>query len=134
MMAEGTILDGTGVVLHPTHTCFDDAVENLIYLMERDGRHIVKDARIVHAVIAPDGEEMSHAWLEYRGEVYFTAVKDGRRVLVVAGIAEYEAKSKIKHVTKYTLWEAYEEEKRTGHYGPWDPQYRALCGNEVPAP
>lgn len=116
--------------IYPTHQCFDDALENLIFIMKRDGRDIVKEGRllIVHGIIEPEGKEISHAWLERDGKtVIFTGILNGERFMVVGDLDEYYAKAKVKDTTKYTLFEAYAEELRTGHYGPWVERYRAIC-------
>ncbi len=117
------------VNLEPTHTCFDDALTNLIFLMNRYGTTPVKrgEVLIVHAIIAPDGEDIGHAWIETPTSVFFTSIVKGERVLVEANKIDYLAKSNWKYVKKYTLFEAYEEELRHGHYGPWDPKIRELC-------
>lgn len=120
--------EGTAVVL-PTHECFDDAISNLIWIMEQDGREVAMRGHllIVHAIICPDGEDIAHAWLERDGKiVIFSGIIEGEKVLVQCDLAEYYEQSIVKESTKYTLFEAYAEEVRHGHYGPWVPRYRAL--------
>ncbi len=120
---------GHSVDLHPTHTCFDDALTNLIFIMKRYGTKPVRTGEviIVHAIIAPDGEDIGHAWIETPTSVFFTSIMKGERVLVEANKIEYLARSNWKYVRKYTLFEAYAEELRSGHYGPWDAKIRELC-------
>lgn len=118
--------------IYPTHECFDDAVTNLIYLMKRDGKEPVArgDLRIVHAIIAPDGADMAHAWLERGESVFFSGFVEGEKVLVECDRAAYYKNSVVKDSTKYTLFEAYESEVRCGHFGPWVERYRVLCSDE----
>lgn len=116
-------------MLYPTHTCFDDAIENLIWLMRERGREGVKRGEILitHAIIAPDGEDLAHAWIEDDKSVWFSGLLNGQKVTVEADRREYFMNSKCSFFIRYTLFEAYAEEKRTGHYGPWHERIRALC-------
>ena len=119
--------------IYPTHTCFDDALENLIFLMKRDGRDAVLrgELQIVHAIIAPEDEDIGHAWVENSTSIWFTGILKGERLMVEVDRDEYLQNVKWKLIRKYTLWDAYAEEKRTGHYGPWDPRIIALCADTV---
>lgn len=118
--------------IYPTHECFDDALENLIYIMKKEGTGIVKRGGllIVHGIISPDGKDIAHAWLEREGKiVYFSGIYSGKKVLVSCALDEYYKNSVVKETTKYTLFQAYAEEIRTGHYGPWVERYKALCND-----
>ena len=115
--------------IYPTHECFDDALTNLIHIMQRDGREIVLrgDLLIVHGIIAPDGEDLAHAWLERDGKVViFSGILKGDKTMFECDLSEYYKESVVKETTKYTLLQAFAEETRTGHYGPWVERYRAL--------
>ncbi len=95
--------------------------------MEKNGRHVGAEALIVHAIIAPDGDYLSHAWIEWKDFVYFSGFINGKKVLVEADRIEYLSNCKWRRIVKYTLLEAYLEEKKAGHFGPWDPKIRILC-------
>ena len=112
--------------IYPTNECFDDAIANLIHMMERGRRFDVASGliKIVHAIIEPHGEKLSHAWLEDLDLVFFSGFIDGEKCLVECAREEYYEQSKISHVVRYTLFEAYAEEKKHGHYGPWDEKIR----------
>jgi hypothetical protein len=118
-----------GATIYPTFSCFDDAISNLVYLMKRDGGEPVRkgDVLIVHGIICPDGKDLSHGWLEYDGNVIVSGMLHGEKVMITADRSEYYEQSVVKDTTKYTLFEAYREEKRHGHFGPWVERYRALC-------
>jgi hypothetical protein len=49
------------------------------------------------------------------------------KVYVRAERAEYYAEGRVEKVTRYTPREALRENIRTGHFGPWEDEYRALC-------
>ncbi len=118
--------------IFPTHECFDDAVSNLIFFMQRDGRGPVMRGEIVvvHAIIHPSDEPgpLAHAWIESETCVYFSGLIKGERVMVEADREEYYANANVKKAVKYTLFEAYAEERRRGHFGPWDAEIMLLCG------
>lgn len=118
---------GDDMTIYPTHTCFDDAIANLIRLMKQHGREQVRagEILIVHAIIAPEGVDMAHAWLERGGKtVIFSGFYEGDEIMAEADRDEYYAGAKIQYVVKYTLFEAYDAEQRAGHYGPWDDRIR----------
>ncbi len=94
--------------------------------------------RLVHGIIlVPDqpattdarpGERAVHAWVE-DGDVVWDAglLADGQRVEFAVQKAEYYAHYQIQETTVYTMRELLEENRASGHYGPWRPEYRALC-------
>lgn len=56
------------MTIHPTHTCFDDALE-LIELLVKEHPELKEDIGenmlIVHAIcLMPDGSPYAHAWVE----------------------------------------------------------------------
>jgi hypothetical protein len=121
--------------IYPTGTCFDDAIANLTYLMKREGVSRVKNGefRIVHAIIHPkeEKEALAHAWIESPTSVYFSGIVDGEKILVEVNRTEYYLNANVKKAVSYTLFEAYEEEMRRGHYGPWDEEIRPLCSRTL---
>jgi hypothetical protein len=115
----------------PTHLCFDDAIEYLEQLA-RAGTEV--DAILAHVLVhgvcrAPDGEAFVHAWIELAGDVIQCGIIDGERVYFEMSRAEFCKMLPIVDETRYTVREAYEENRRTGHYGPWVERYRELCAN-----
>ncbi len=113
----------------PTHTCFDDAIQNLIFLMESRGRHIAGRMKVVHAIIEPEGAPLSHAWIELDRRVFFSGILKGETVMVETDLAEYYRQSRIKVLRRYSIWAAYAEEQRTGRYGPWDPRIQVFVND-----
>lgn len=112
----------------PTGECFDDAVAIIAELVEENPGVLVTDEYvIVHAVVAPYGEDMAHAWVESKDTVQFIGIVDGERVIVEADRIEFYENIKAKDWTKYTIREAYQEERRTGECGPWEEKYQQLC-------
>ncbi|QOR55578.1 MAG: hypothetical protein UMS36scaffold28_68 [Phage 59_13] len=113
--------------LLPTHTCFDDAVANMAILLNQNGIQVKDEIRIVHAIIAPYGKPLAHAWVTFRGRAYFSGVMPGGwRAGVSMETERYERGMKVVEATRYTIDEAVAEELEKG-IGPWKPEYRALC-------
>lgn len=114
--------------IYPTHECFDDAVEIIADLVkENPGTMVTAEHMIVHAIVAPYGKDMAHAWVESKdGFVRFIGILDGERVLVEYDRTMFYDQMKVKDQTRYTILEAYQAEQRTGQYGPWEEKYQAL--------
>lgn len=131
-----------GTVVFPTHHCFDDAIE----FCERRARahhpSVRTTLRIVHGIIlvpedhpagasdAAAGDRAIHAWVE-DGDLVWDAglLADGRRIEFAVQKAEYYAHYRVQETTVYTMWDVLEHNRASGHYGPWRPEYRALCRN-----
>ena len=126
-------------VILPTHRCFDDALE----LLERRVRHepaiaVNNTILLVHGVIRGADEQgdigrIAHAWLEERRAngsfvVWDAGIYNGARIIFSAEIAEYYRASRVERdsITRYTPREVWEENKRSGHYGPWREDLAAL--------
>lgn len=119
------------MIVFPTQSCFDDAVEVTKAILTAHPDALRTDEfLIVHGVVAPYGKDFSHAWIEAtkQDRVIFIGVIKGERQILSAERQEYYDEIKVKETTKYTFMQAYEEEKRTGEFGPWVPKYRELCG------
>lgn len=117
-------------MIRPTQTCFDDALDLLAEWLRRDRTAMIT---LVHAIcLAPDGPDagapFAHAWLERDGRIWQIGLLDGARVLWSVEPDEYRALMRPVAETRYTALEALRENDRSGHYGPWKPEYRALCG------
>lgn len=128
------------LVIHPTHRCFDDALE----LLEARVRHEPALARsntllLAHGIIRGAEEQadigrVAHAWLEERRAdgafiVWDTGLWNGRRIHYSATIEEYYRAARVERdsVVRYTPLEVWQENKRSGHFGPWRPEFAALC-------
>lgn len=117
------------MIIEPTHTCFDDALDYFELLLRAGtARELILGHVVVHAVCcAPDGEHYVHAWVELADEVIQCGIVAGERVYYSMSRAELGTAIPIVEETRYTVREAYEENCRTGHYGPWVERYRELC-------
>lgn len=125
--------------IFPTHRCFDDAMEFCEARARENHPSISTTLRLVHGIIhvpigqpADDeiqpGDESAHAWVEDGDLVYDAGVlPDGRRVVFTAEKASYYEHYRIETCTAYTMWEVLEQNRASGHYGPWRPEYQALC-------
>lgn len=114
----------------PTGTCFDDGLDLIVDLVSCNAREDLVAVRLVHGIcLLPDGERYAHAWVEHldRGTAVFCSILNGRRMYVETTIAEYDAHFKVQERTHYTVDEAWRENMRSGHYGPWLERYRELC-------
>lgn len=117
-------------VILPTHTCFDDSLD-LICDRVRDvpalarSRHL----RLVHGIALmplyqPDaGRPFAHAWVEEAGYCYTFGLMNGERVMVREARDSFYARLRVRVTTRYTVHQAYLENVRTGHYGPWLEMY-----------
>lgn len=128
--------------IHPTHTCFDDSLDLMVDLLkaqEEPGgdRTLVDRLRLVHGTCqAPDGHLYTHAWLEdiENGVATFTGIHQGERRHFQTPTAEYHEHLKMQDLIRYSYSQAFAWNRASGHYGPWDPRLRELCGRDVPAP
>jgi hypothetical protein len=122
----------------PTHHCFDDALEYVEQRVIRDSS-LAFDTRLVLAhgiLLVPEGHHADrpfvHAWCEETEDghsvVWDAGMLDGERVWFSVDRAEWTAAMRPQLVTRYTLREAWAENVRSGTYGPWCPEYLALCG------
>jgi hypothetical protein len=126
------------VIIYPTHKCFDEALEFCEERARADAPGW-QDLILVHGIVlVPDhqpadaegapGDPAAHAWVE-AGDVVWDSgrLEDGRHVRFSVARAEYYAYWRVQHTTKYTMRAALTENRRTGTYGPWRPEYQALC-------
>lgn len=120
-------------VILPTHTCFDDALD---YIERRVLAHpsigFGTSLLLVHGICyRPDDVPFAHGWVEDAGVVWDAGLIEGRRVWFAVNREEYYAKMRITDVTRYTMREVWVENTRSGNYGPWKPEYLALCRGVV---
>lgn len=137
--------------LLPTHHCFDDAAEYLDARVRAAPDPLVDLAslRLVHAVARfpidqPEaGKPFAHAWCEERitlggkprAVVWHAALlPNGVRVYLCSPRAHYYHELRVAATTRYTLRQVFEENQRSGTYGPWRPEYLALVRGATPAP
>jgi hypothetical protein len=118
------------MTIHPTHHCFDDALDFLA-LRVISNPSLAQDPSfvLVHGIrLAPDDVTLfAHAWVEHGSQVWDAGLLDGRRVAFTADRAEYYRHGRVQCTTRYTCRQAFEENRASGHYGPWLPAYLALC-------
>jgi len=120
--------------IHPTFSCFDDAIEFLEALaIAGMPAHKLGQYRLVHAVcVAPDGAKYAHAWVEHRlrKSAWLAGIVEGKRVVYSLRLPELYEIYQPEQMTRYTPREASRENYRTGTQGPWKPEYQALCSDE----
>jgi len=115
----------------PTFRCFDDALELIELRVKEDPTITRHDWAIVlvHGIcVGDDGTRYAHAWIEETGKVWDSGIIDGHRVYYAVARAEYYEAKRVAEHTKYTLRDIVRENGRSGHYGPWKPEYQTLCG------
>lgn len=136
----------------PTHRCFDDSIEYLESRVRADPKLAFgTDILLVHAIAKfPDdnpraGQQFAHAWVEevvkIKKVAWQTTAKtmvvarhagllDGQRVYMATPADEYRARLRVESVTTYTCRQVAAENKKAGDFGPWKPEYLALCAPE----
>ncbi len=115
--------------IEPTFTCFDDALE-LIGERVREDPTTVNTLLLVHGIATGDGGDIyAHAWVEDGDHCWDSGQVNGQRVYYAVARAEFYAARQIVGSTRYTVREAFRENVQSGHYGPWRPAYRLLCGS-----
>ncbi len=67
--------------------------------------------------------------MELDRRVFFSGIVEGEKVMVEVDLVEYYRKSHIKVLRRYSMWDAYAEEQRTGRYGPWDPRIQVFVND-----
>jgi hypothetical protein len=118
----------------PTGRCFDDALEFVeSRVIENPALAHEATLTLVHGIaLAPsgphEGEPFAHAWVEEGETVWGAGLLDGRRIYFPVERAGFYECLRIRSATRYTIREAAEENFRTNNYGPWKPEYIALCG------
>lgn len=122
----------------PTHSCFDDAIDFIAWRVKEDPS--ARDRLIlVHAIcLAPEGPKkdspFAHAWVLAGDRAYQDGFIDGQRITYSCDAAALEQSLRIQAATRYTVDQAMEENRRSGTYGPWKPEYIALARRADEAP
>ena len=114
--------------IEPTFTCFDDALE-LINERVLEDPATIETLTLVHGIATGDrGDLYAHAWVEDSEHCWDSGQVEGQRVYYAVARAEFYAARQIVGSTRYTVREACLANLQSGHYGPWRPEYRMLCG------
>jgi hypothetical protein len=127
------LLSKPGLTIHPTHSCFDDAME-FIELRLKEDPTLAHDKRlqVVHArcevLTGPSaGQVIVHAWAEENGAIFDAGLIEGTRFVYELSPAEFAVNLRIIDATRYTLKDVHRENVRYGTFGPWKDEYIALC-------
>jgi len=124
------------MTIFPTHHCFDDALDLLVQFLREDPAGGLEHSRfwLVHGIARyPEGqphagERFAHAWVEtFDKRVWDCGVLDGELITYSVDRAEFYEKLRIETTTRYSARAAWDENRRSGTYGPWQPEYQALC-------
>ncbi len=122
--------------IYPTGHCFDDALELISELvMEKPARAHDATLLLVHGIAVgdgngvPKGHRYAHAWVEDGDLCWDGGLVDGQRIYYAVKRTEWYAARRIVHTTRYSVEQACRENFRSGHYGPWRREYRALCND-----
>lgn len=134
-------------LIAPTHTCFDDALDWFEQVINpRTVTPFTLDTfRVVHGVCQAAGSvQYAHAWVEqsgcdacYRADVgeelvppmlaWQAGMMGGLRVYFGIERSAYYETYRVQRATLYSLGAVVELNRSSGHYGPWEPEYVALC-------
>ena len=128
----------------PTRHCFDDAVE-LIEARVTEDPKVAHEERLVlvHGIcLLPNadpvtggekGKPFVHGWVEEGTLVWDSGLWAEQRIYYAAAKDEWYAAMRVQETTRYTIRELFEENQRSGHYGPWVDRYRQLALTKVSA-
>lgn len=114
--------------LTPTGTCYDDALDILqgwLVNGTAGDRQWLRELRVVHGIKETGGVRFSHAWLERDERVWQAAMMEDTKVVIE--IPKDDFYKNVVTSTKYSLEETWNKNHESGHYGPWDEAYGALC-------
>jgi hypothetical protein len=120
--------------IHPTRSCFDDALDFIAAAVTRHGPWAVEHLRLVHAICRiPEGQHkagrrFAHAWVEQDRQIVIQAgLIDGQKAYYGTLRRDHYRELRVECSTVYTVEEAWERNRDSNHYGPWEPTYRDLC-------
>lgn len=122
----------------PTHKCFDDALDFLEYVANRElkktngscvkVRDTLRRYVLVHGIYVPAGEPVAHAWVEeVDGSLWQGGILNGEHLYFAVPREHFYTSTNVLECTRYSVSEARDWNYRTGHFGPWEEKYRALC-------
>lgn len=120
------------LTIHPTGTCFDDALDFFAQLLKESPlRARTPDVFLVHGVcLFPTGAPYAHAWVEERGKIWFSGKLHGTLAFFKGEKDEFVREFRVIAERKYTPAEAWKQNHLFVHYGPWD----GLCMSLVKRP
>jgi len=135
------VIRGPDIVLYPTHKCFDDAIDYLVFVAMTQGKAELIRYTLVHGILRPKHSnhgEYAHAWLELNNGTDDICLdgrylaksennKEARFVMCEFDRKGYYSEMGVLEVTKYTPAEAQAENIKHENYGPWIEKYRRLC-------
>lgn len=124
--------------IHPTHTCFDDAldhIEKLLMVRKLPPTLVARDYRLVHGLYrcqTADSDHprtIAHAYVleKPKGLVWQDGYQDGERITYGITRAEFHSLMKPLHETSYSMLQAYKMNIKHNNYGPWLPLYLKHC-------
>lgn len=111
--------------VHPTHTCFDDALE--LFMVFAKNQRI--RPMLVHAICQKeDGSKFSYAWVERDGVVYFAGLVNGKKYGFECELPAYYGKFGVLEHTKYSFEDLLDMVKQNPSLkaGPWKKEYQEL--------
>jgi hypothetical protein len=116
----------------PTHHCFDDALDFITARVRAD-RSAVDKLTLVHGIATATsgphlGEPYAHAWVEEADLCWDAGIWRGQHLSYAVEHDEYYASLQVQTTTRYTVFEAYIQNKLWATFGPWRDEYRNLCG------
>lgn len=122
------------MTIHPTRTCFDDAVEILLAMVLAGQDH--DQIKVVHGMILSnepnhEGELIAHGWVECGPEVFFRGLLDGKVVDISTTRREYYKRIQIVELIRYTPAEVADHAERAGHTGPWAEPFTRYVGRKA---
>lgn len=133
-----------GQTIFPTNTCFDDTLDFIDALyFSGVPKQALRNLFVVHAIcLWPGhqpgtehraGERFAHGWIERGKFVIQCGIIDEERRWYALERESFYQHMRVQRMTRYSTEEALRENFRTNSYGPWLPEYLALCKGGVMA-
>jgi hypothetical protein len=111
--------------IHPTHTCFDDALDFFVHIKPR----AIHEYVVVHALVTLPGQSdvFAHAWVEQLPErlVIQGGIVNGRRCYYALPTLPFT----IVKSSRYTALQALQLNAIHEHFGPWRREYKDACAH-----
>lgn len=117
------------MIVHPTHTCFDDAMEYLEAVASKKIKRNLLELKLAHGICQVDLLRYAHAWVETPTHCIDGGLVDGDKIYVVIPKAAFYKDRDVLDVTLYTVFEASNQNEFHGTYGPWLQKYLDLTGS-----
>ena len=116
----------------PAHKCFDDALDTLVMLAKDPNEHMKVGMgiwKLAHGICLNEHtkEPYSHAWVEGPDTVWECGIYEGRYLSFEWCKKDFYKERAVQEATKYTYYQAYQENHKHVNYGPWIKKYRELC-------